>query len=29
MESNDSPGIPDREEASEEPGHPSGQKNII
>ena len=29
MESNDSPGIPDREEASEEPGLPLGQKNII
>ena len=29
MELNDSPGNPDREEASEEPGLPSGQKNII
>ena len=27
MESNDSPEIPDREETSEEPGLPSGQKN--
>ena len=28
VESNDSPEIPDREEASEEPGLPSGKKNI-
>ena len=27
MESNDSPESPDREETSEEPGLPSGQKN--
>ena len=27
VESNDSPEIPDREETSEEPGLPSGQKN--
>ena len=27
MEPNDSPEIPDREEASEVPGLPSGQKN--
>ena len=28
MESNDSPEIPDKEEATEEPGLPSGEKNI-
>ena len=27
IESNDSPEIPDREETSEEPGLPSGQRN--
>ena len=27
MESNESPEMPDREETSEEPGLPSGQKN--